>query len=91
VVPAAGAGNLETMVSEDDYTFTTTATQTITVDMQSCPTNMQWWLLNGAGTTVASGMCADATVTNAPAGNYRIVIKPYGAYIGTYKFAVTAT
>jgi hypothetical protein len=91
-MPAAGAGNLETTTSRDEYRFTTTTSQSLYLDMHSCPTLMNWRLLTEAGTTITSGTCTigvgDVRTSILAAGIYNLVVTPYDSYTGTYRIDV---
>jgi hypothetical protein len=85
--PAAGAGNLETKASRDNYKFTVTAGQSVYVDIQSCPSSyyLAWALVNDTtGATVDSGGCSDRQINSLVAGTYRIVFSVAYERIGAY-------
>jgi hypothetical protein len=87
-VPAAGAGNLETVASQDRYKFTATAGQSVTVTPQTCPGTfyLDWALVAEAtGATVASAqLCSSRQVDHLAAGAYRLVVSPGSQHSGTY-------
>jgi uncharacterized protein YdeI (BOF family) len=93
-VPAAGAGNLETTFSEDDYTFSTTATGGVQLDFSTCSSGLSplsWTLVTvGSGTTFQSGTssCASKLIAAVPAGQYRLAVTRNGA-TGTYKLGIS--
>ncbi len=92
-VPAAGAGNLETAVSEDDYTFDLSSASGIYVHAHNCAhSNLGWALLDSKGTRVAYGYsCQDGEGHNLPAGTYRLRTDTQnGAAVGAYALDVTA-
>jgi hypothetical protein len=94
-VPGAGAGNLETTSSEDDYTFTTTVAGGVQLGFSGCSSPMafvNWALVSVAtGTTVKSGLtCSSQLITNLPAARYRLTVNRNG-YVGTYSVAIKAT
>jgi hypothetical protein len=89
-VPGAGAGNLETKASPDEYTFSLPGTTSVYIDVQSCPTSISWQLKDSGGATVTSGSCSDKRVDNLAAGSYRLVFTPSLGCTGTYRVAVTA-
>ncbi|WP_157518680.1 VWD domain-containing protein, partial [Herbidospora mongoliensis] len=86
--PVAGAGNLETVVSMDQYQFTLAQPGALYVDVKNCP-DLKWTLLNGSGTSVASGYCSDKEIRNLPAGSYRLNVQSQGDDSGPYALAVT--
>ncbi|MEU8200630.1 VWD domain-containing protein [Streptosporangium sp. NPDC049046] len=87
-VPAAGAGNLETVVSADQYRFTLDQPGAIYVDVRECR-DFKWTLLDQSGTAVTYGYCSDKEVRNLPAGTYRLNIQAQGEESGTYAVSVT--
>nr|WP_157554172.1 VWD domain-containing protein [Herbidospora sakaeratensis] len=86
--PAAGAGNLETVVSVDQYTFTLAQPGALYLEVTDCP-DLRWTLLNAAGTSVSSGYCTDKEIRNLPAGAYRLNVQSRGDDSGAYALAVT--
>jgi hypothetical protein len=89
-VPAAGAGNLETAVSVDDYTVTLPAAGGLFVDVTSCAqSTLNWSLLDSAGKEVGYGFtCRDGEARDLPAGTYKLVTRSNpaaGAYALTLK------
>ncbi len=84
--PGPGAGNLETKASRDEYRFSLQAGQSLTVDVQACPSfgYLSWSLVDATGTAVAAGACADRQVSSLPAGAYRLVVTPQSEHTGTY-------
>ncbi|MDQ1740567.1 MAG: hypothetical protein QOE53_2219, partial [Pseudonocardiales bacterium] len=85
--PAAGAGNLETKASVDQYRFTLAAGQAAYVDVLSCPGSyyLNWKLVDDAtGTQKGSGGCGNGQVLNLAAGTYRVVVTPSSERIGSY-------
>jgi len=76
--PAAGAGNLETALSQDQYTFTTTEPGALLIDRSGDPAVVgQAWTLvtdDPAQTTVASGSSAPDGIASLPAGDYRLIL-----------------
>jgi uncharacterized protein YdeI (BOF family) len=93
-VPAAGAGNLETTASEDDYRFTPSYTNDIQVNFSSCASSLGYnvdWKLSDSQTGVvlysATG-CNAHTVAGVPAGTYSVAVTRNGA-AGTYNLGVT--
>jgi uncharacterized protein YdeI (BOF family) len=91
-VPAAGAGNLETTASTDEYRFTVPDGGSIYIDVQACPGSafLRWSVLNPAGAEVASGGCADAELGDLPAGTYRLLVSPMLERTGGYRLEVFA-
>ncbi|MBY8872286.1 VWD domain-containing protein [Micromonospora sp. PLK6-60] len=85
-VPAAGAGNLETTLSQDEYRFSVTAGQSVYVDIQNCVGGyyLAWSLVDAAGRSVNSGACSDLQVDGLAAGTYRLVVTPMWDRTGTY-------
>jgi hypothetical protein len=90
-----GAGRFETGASQDIYTFTVPAGgQALTLNTGSCPTanystSLTWKLLNGAGTTIASGYCNFYPLGTIAAGDYRLVVNA-GGLAGTYALNLEA-
>jgi hypothetical protein len=86
--PAAGAGNLETTSSEDDYDFTTTASgsQRLELPCSGDLGSVNWRLTNvTAGTAVDSdsGCGYGQTFQNLPAADYELAVTAPGT-TGTY-------
>ena len=92
--PSAGAGP-ETTASEDDYDFTTSATENVILSFSSCTGyagSVNWTLVNTtSGSTVSSkqGDCGQDTISNVPAGSYQLAITQDG-YITTYSLGISA-
>ncbi|HZO68920.1 MAG TPA: VWD domain-containing protein, partial [Kribbellaceae bacterium] len=88
--PAAGAGNLETQVSHDQYQFGVTAGQAVYVDVQACPQTsyLRWSLVDPTGLAVASGRCGDGRTMALTAGSYRLIVQTEQETLGTYRVAV---
>ena len=76
--PAAGAGNWETALSQDQYTFTTTTTAALMVQRSGDQsiTDQPWTLVtdDAAQTPVSSGSSATAGIVSLPAGSYRLIL-----------------
>ncbi len=93
-VPSTGAGNLETIASEDDYRFTAPG-GTLQLDLSDCGSSLDyyldWQLINAQGDAVASGAgCGEGfAVPNVPAGQYRLAITHTEAS-GTYAMSLFA-
>lgn len=92
--PAAGAGNLETSVSEDRYTFRTTTDGHLQLSFSDCATTLDnelaYKLIRTAtGSIVASGSspCSETRLSDLPAGSYELRITGTGGK-GTYKLAL---
>ena len=92
-VPQAGAGNLETAASEDQYRFTTTSAGSVKLAFSTCSAalgTVSWALVNAStGATVASNAssCATTTVPSMPGG---FMVSVMGnAKIGTYKVTIS--
>lgn len=87
--PAAGAGNLETIVSQDVYSFETSTPGGLQLNFSSCASTLpsvNWKLINSAGTTIESltDNCGKTFVPDVPPGRYKLeVTKPRNS--GTYK------
>jgi hypothetical protein len=92
-VPATGAGNFETPVSEDRYTFSTTSKKAFRVEFSDCVSatggalSISWKLIDtGSGATVRiDGGCTPRTVPDLPAGSYRFDVTSSFGELGTYK------
>jgi hypothetical protein len=73
-VPAAGAGNLETVGAHDQYRFAVPAGgQSVYLADQGCPSYLQWTLTNTTtGLVPATGYCwqGNKELDNLPAGAY---------------------
>ncbi len=90
-VPAAGAGNLETKVSEDQYRFTMAAAGDVYVDVAgSCTPSISWKVVNATGVTAATGTCVDKRVTLGNAGVYRLIVTTSLGQTGTYQISAFA-
>jgi uncharacterized protein YdeI (BOF family) len=90
-VPAAGAGKLESQVSEDHYSFSTTAAESFRIEFWSCSAPVggftpSWKLVDtGSGETVETGAgCRATTVPDLPPGSYRLEVTSPNS-TGTYK------
>jgi hypothetical protein len=91
-VPAAGAGKLETPVSEDRYTFSTVSKKTFRIEFWDCRSGQGgvlspiWELVDAvSGATIkADAGCAAKTVPDLPAGSYRLKVTRPGD-TGSYK------
>jgi len=92
-VPAAGAGNLETTASQDEYAFATASVGGVQVDLSNCSSslsfNVFWKLVNSqTGATVYSTTgCSSKLVSNVSTGQYRIVVTRNGM-TGTYNLGI---
>ena len=98
----AGAGNFETVASQDIYTFTVpSGGQVLNLNVAACPTAnystpLAWKVLDSAGVTVKSGACSYYSLGTLAAGDYKLVVSAAGM-AGPYtlnlepaqKFAVT--
>jgi hypothetical protein len=93
-VPGAGAGNLETTASEDDYLFSTASTGNLQIDVSNCSStlgpsylvaSLDFKLVDtSTGATVSSfSACYNRSVSGLPAANYRLVVTRNG-YFGSY-------
>jgi hypothetical protein len=87
-VPAAGAGNLETVASVDRYTFTVpSGGETLTFQMLGAA--MRSWLTNTTtGAAVWSNFDGNRTDT-LPAGDYQLEFRVSGSLMGAYSFKFT--
>lgn len=77
-IPAQGAGNIETEVSEDAYQFQVSGGRPLYLDVQSCLNDnvyLQWKLLKADGTAVTSGRCGDEQINGLAAGTYRLIVQ----------------
>jgi hypothetical protein len=92
-VPSAGAGNLETTASQDEYAFTTVTLGGVQFDFANCASslglNVAWKLVNAqSGATVFSTTgCASKLVSDVPAGQYKLVVTRNGM-TGTYQVGI---
>jgi hypothetical protein len=92
-VPLAGAGNLETTGSEDDFRFTLTSPSAVQLDISSCAASLGGWIAwqavdEGTGATVGRGAgCGGAKTATLAVGAYRIAMTRAGG-TGTYRLAV---
>ncbi len=94
-VPAAGAGNLETKASQDQYLFTVTDGQSVYFDGLTCVSGsgpyLNWRMVSEAtGATVKSGGCGDAQTAALPAGTYRMIVSVQSEVTGAYAFQLFA-
>jgi hypothetical protein len=92
-VPSAGAGNLETTASEDDYLFSSSQ-GTVQLAFSACTGTIAYltWDLRDATTDarIDHGQgCGTVTEPNVPAGNYKLIVTALGMS-GTYKLGLTA-
>jgi hypothetical protein len=96
-VPSAGAGNVETAVSEDVYRFSTPSPGSVRLAFSTCSSTLgtvAWKLLNATtGATVAANAssCGTTTVPNVPAGSYKVSVMGVSGKTGTYRLAVSRT
>jgi len=91
--PAAGAGNLETKVSADAYTFTVPAGgRSYYLDMLSCLGGWSGrWSLVGQGGEQAAAQCADGDRRlDLLAGSYSLRFTSASELSGTYLFQLLA-
>jgi hypothetical protein len=89
--PGAGAGNLETVASQDQYVFTVESGQSIYVDAQTCISSiyLAWKLVDSGGHPVAAAnLCSDGQVDSPPPGQYRLTVAPDLGHTGGYGLAV---
>ncbi|HST48548.1 VWD domain-containing protein [Jatrophihabitans sp.] len=92
-IPGAGAGRLESKASEDDYRFTLPAAGSVMLTGTCSGTGstsgyLSWRLVkdDGSNASVGSGSsCPNQVISNVPAGNYRLVVKPQYEYTGSYR------
>lgn len=88
--PAAGAGNIETVASEDRYRFTIPiGGRSLSINNRTCPNiaaGSNWTLVNrSTDTIVGIDSCfSDKQFSNLPAGDYELQIKSNGTAKGTY-------
>jgi hypothetical protein len=91
--PAAGAGNLETAGTWDDYTFTAPANRLVYFDVLSAPFRVFWSLYAPDGSSAFSGRYMPnndvGRVALAHAGTYRLRVYSDNASTGTYSFRLT--
>jgi uncharacterized protein YdeI (BOF family) len=97
--PAAGAGNLETTSSEDDYTFTTTNTGPLGIEVSDCDSglsNSVHYVVTTAATAavlgqgdVDCGSSSGAQLQDVPPGNYQVAITN-NSRKGAYKLRIAA-
>ena len=93
--PGTGAGNLETSVSIDTYSFTLSSSGAIDLNTSSCPgyfgNLLHWELVNlSTSSTVATGGCGDQVVSGLSAASYTLVVTPQSGVNGTYHLNVTS-
>ena len=97
-VPAAGAGNLETTTSQDNYTFTVAEKGTLRMRLSECSPSLGyprldwklWYLEEGDRLVLQEEWdCAGEVMRDMPAGRYRLEVSRIGAS-GTYKLDVSA-
>jgi hypothetical protein len=92
--PAAGARNLETTASEDDYVFSTSQAGSLILDFSACSAvnaGPKFDLVDDTtGASVSTGnawQCGHFELDNIPAGQYRLEITDDGQP-GTYDLAL---
>jgi len=94
-VPSAGAGNLETTASQDEYTFTTSTTGTFQAAFSACSAGLgfavTWKLVNTAtGATIfTTTACTTKTISALAPGSYRVVVTRNGG-TGTYALGLSS-
>jgi hypothetical protein len=96
--PAAGAGNLESKAAQDEYRFTLSAAQSLSLTSACSGAGttggyLSWRLVkdDGSNTTVTSSVyCPSQVVSNLAAGNYRLIAKPAYEVTGTYSLSFQA-
>ncbi len=91
-VPAAGAGRLETLAAEDDYTFSLNQAGAAELAW-SCPAmhNNVYWRLFGAGSSSAlmtSASCNDAVTPSLDPGDYVLKVAAWNDP-GPYSLTIT--
>ena len=92
-VPAAGAGNLETAASEDDYSFSLAAAKSVemTFNCSSMQDMMNWSVVNtDTNQTVVGSNTCQSLVRSLAAGNYQVTITSYNGRTGTYGIGLLA-
>ena len=87
--PAAGAGNLETGLSRDDYSFALSSAATVAFDFSQTSATLHWSLTKPDGST-ASGN-GNARLENLPAGNYQLQVGDLDNFgtRGSYQLVLT--
>jgi hypothetical protein len=89
-VPAAGAGNIETIGSEDRYTFTATAGQRVFFDFinsSASSFNFSWKIVDATETTVVEyGYLGDIDPFTLDGGTYTLIVDGDFDTVGTYSF-----
>ena len=91
-VPAAGAGNIETIASTDVYRFTVpTGGKSVQLDNGTCPYNnwgTRWLLIDRSdGSVIDAGLCStDKKFTDLPAGDYQLEYTSAEGKTGAYDF-----
>lgn len=96
-IPRAGAGNLETKVSQDVFAFSVPEGQSaVYVDQVDCSTpDMLTWRLDtfvdDLAVTVADGTCEDQQIRQVAKGDYQLVVNPVGESHGTYSLRIVAS
>lgn len=89
--PTTGAGNLETVASQDVYAFTAEAGG-LYLDQRACAPGESWVLrLARSGDEVSSGGCYDQQFDGLNAGDYELVISTNDTKPGTYGFQLFKT
>jgi hypothetical protein len=91
-LPGAGAGNLETIGSEDRYRFSINASKALQIDPSACASalgdEIQWRLVDeSSSAAVATGDCTSKLTSRLSAGDYRLVVREPGK-TGTYSVAL---
>ena len=90
-VPAAGAGNLETVASQDVYTFTAPGGD-LYLDFRGCAPGLTWQLRShGTAGAVILGYCFDSPLAGVAAGDYDLTVSTDATQAGTYAFQLFST
>ncbi len=96
-VPAAGAGNLETTTSQDNYAFSVAEKGTLRFRLSECSPSLGyprldwklWYLEEDRLILQEEWDCSGEVMRDMPAGRYRLEVSRIGAS-GTYKLDVSA-
>ncbi|MEO8609209.1 MAG: choice-of-anchor Q domain-containing protein [Chloroflexota bacterium] len=90
-VPGAGAGNIETLGAEDNYTFSVSAGQTILFEGLNASDSSLAWRLRDPSSNQIFDLYVNSTSTQRTlnsAGTYTLNLYGYQASTGTYSFTL---
>ena len=86
--PAIGAGNIESPLARDEYTFAMpSGNKTLMVDMKECSRSARlvWRLKSSAGAELKSGSCPQVEQIELPQGTYTLTVESKAQRSDTYR------